>query len=169
MEEKVLLLLRGYFFPGSLKAQSRKITGRFLASHGSAGQIAIKFGRWEKNSAPLNSGLGKKISGKTPVFMRETYSRLERARSWKRDREFFYSDSLNAQYYQSRSRRDPVCNIVPMVIEPGTWNLTVFRTCSTIFSYVGRSDTVKDILCDLQSDISIRCNLGNPFLRSVQH
>ena len=38
---------------------------------------------------------------------------------------------------------------------------------STIFSYVGRSDSVKDILCNLQSDISIRCNLGNPFLRLV--
>jgi hypothetical protein len=49
------------------------------------------------------------------------------ARSWKRDREFFYSDSLNAQYSITKVDLAGIlfCNIVFMRIDPGTWNLTV--------------------------------------------
>ena len=36
---------------------------------------------------------------------------------------------------------------------------------SSVFSYVGRSDSVTDILCELQQETSLRCNLGNPFLQ----
>ena len=36
---------------------------------------------------------------------------------------------------------------------------------SDIFSYVGRSDQVKDIACELKTDTSLQCNLGNPFLK----
>lgn len=39
---------------------------------------------------------------------------------------------------------------------------------SSIFSFVGRSDDVTDILCDLQEDVSIRCNLGNPYLKRTE-
>ena len=39
---------------------------------------------------------------------------------------------------------------------------------SRVFSFVGRSDTGTDILCDLVEDTSIACNLGNPFLRRTE-
>ena len=39
---------------------------------------------------------------------------------------------------------------------------------SSIFSFVGRSDDVTDILCDLKEDTSIHCNLGNPFLQRTE-
>ena len=39
---------------------------------------------------------------------------------------------------------------------------------SSVFSYVGRSDTVTDILCELQEETSLRCNLGNPFLQRTE-
>ena len=39
---------------------------------------------------------------------------------------------------------------------------------SRVFSFVGRADDVTDILCDLVDEISINCNLGNPFLRRTE-
>ena len=39
---------------------------------------------------------------------------------------------------------------------------------SQVFSYVGRSDSVTDILCELQEETSLRCNLGNPFLQRTE-
>lgn len=39
---------------------------------------------------------------------------------------------------------------------------------SRVFSFVGRADDVTDILCDLADEISINCNLGNPFLRRTE-
>ena len=39
---------------------------------------------------------------------------------------------------------------------------------SRVFSFVGRSDTGTDILCDLVEDTSIHCNLGNPFLQRTE-
>ena len=39
---------------------------------------------------------------------------------------------------------------------------------SRVFSYVGRSDSVTDILCELQEETSLRCNLGNPFLQRTE-
>ena len=40
---------------------------------------------------------------------------------------------------------------------------------SRVFSFVGRADDVTDILCDLTDDeMSINCNLGNPFLRRTE-
>ena len=39
---------------------------------------------------------------------------------------------------------------------------------SSVFSYIGRSDSVTDILCDLQEGTSLRCNLGNPFLQRTE-
>ena len=39
---------------------------------------------------------------------------------------------------------------------------------SRVFSFVGRQDDVKDILCDLVDEVSINCNLGNPFLKRTE-
>jgi hypothetical protein len=40
---------------------------------------------------------------------------------------------------------------------------------SSVFSYVGRSDAVTDIICELQDEgTSLRCNLGNPFLQRTE-
>ena len=39
---------------------------------------------------------------------------------------------------------------------------------SSVFSFVGRSDDVTDILCDLVEDTSIHCNLGNPYLQRTE-
>ena len=43
--------------------------------------------------------------------------------------------------------------------------LTVIFIFSDAFQYVGRSDGVQDIFCDLKLKGTINCNLGNPFLR----
>jgi hypothetical protein len=96
MEEKVLLLLWGYFFPGSLKARSRKITGRFLASHGSAGQSGHKIRPLRKKFCPFKFGAEIEPSRKTPGFIGENIFQTRKslvsdipAGSRKRDWDFF--------------------------------------------------------------------------------
>ena len=39
---------------------------------------------------------------------------------------------------------------------------------SRVFSFVGRADDVTDILCELADEMSINCNLGNPFLHRTE-
>ncbi len=43
--------------------------------------------------------------------------------------------------------------------------INIYVIFSDAFQYVGRSDGVQDILCDLKLKGTISCNLGNPFLR----
>ncbi len=158
----------------SLKSPSRKITGRCLAGHKSSHKIRLlrkkfcPFKFWTgKENIRENSSLHK---GNIFPARKSLVSDIP-ARSWKRDREFFYSDSLSAQYYQSRSRRDPVCNIVFMRIEPGTWNLTVFCTCSVVSANsITKVDHTGAPVCNFSS-MRIEPNTWNVtvFVPHVQH
>lgn len=77
-------------------------------------------------------------------------------------------DNLTGNVLELGEDREILVNLTVSNTGDPAYFAWVHLNFSSVFSYVGRSDSVTDILCDLQEETSLRCNLGNPFLQRTE-
>ncbi|XP_023336836.1 integrin alpha-PS1, partial [Eurytemora carolleeae] len=75
---------------------------------------------------------------------------------------------INGEGLELGEGRELVVNLTISNTGDPAYTASAMLNFSEIFTYVGRSDETKDVLCELVSAVSISCNLGNPFHRRTE-